>query len=762
MNVVGELIEDLKTRINLKKLDVEDLSSLRFFFGGFGDARHIYASLIDFHTQALKLSSSKQKYLKFTLVVNDIKPHTFAKLLIMFSALRSLSKYNLDQIGQDYEATKAAALVMYIFVSNVMPAYLGTELDQIIENLIKSDLLNESWSFIKIDEKSKEQTLRVLRQWSSKPPISTHRMIRLFNKNDFEKCGFDPEKDFSADSVMKSDLERKKQEIIDYIEKKIPDKEKSVEMMETIKNMPLTEFLPQNKPSESNRLKNTSEEKRLTDKLKYLLPPFIIQCKNEKKFSKKLQDPNDSDHEKLTEYVYNNWKPNVTILDYDWYLSTGDGSIALGWDFVGTCFELYGGKKKSNDKSKETCNNNNHPANPQGVFDWYAFYFIKVAKALDFLTQHLNALNIIGCIGDVYDSLSNLNLELKPNMSTTKHKFDRIYVSNIPDYTSIIHVFLECMPLLKTTETSYVKSTILMNTGLWADYAHYVYSGSLLQSLKQGEKLLNVAVFDGDIYCDQVWSHAVNEFKPCFSARNEVINWLSRVLLTFAYPAKRDDNSAIRETFSPNLTVFFRSIQYLIYLGYPKHWFQSYLTSVLENNLVTNAKCPIQSPNKCLPQDFRDDNLNKVDLSTILVELQTLSSVYAPLLEIGDIELKKNLDKICEYEICFKSFSPKMLFSMNMTVFNEVLGMLFEDSMCNSTEGLRYELISKNMKKKMFSVVKLYSENKTARFWMHIDDFESMTSKNNQWFVSLIRTDSWIRVSLPEKLTNAKKLRKFL
>ena len=420
---------------------------------------------------------------------------------------------------------------------------------------------------------------------------------------------------------------------------------------------------------------------------------------------------------------------------------------------------MYGGKIESNNNSKETVDNNSQPDNPQSIFDWFTFYFLKVAKALDFLTKTLNALNIIGCVGDVNDSLSSLNLESKRNVNTIKNKFDRIYMSNIPDYTSIIHVFLECMPLLKTTETSYVKSTILMNTGLWADYGHYVYSGSLLQSLKQGEKLLNVAVL-GDLYSDQVWSHAVKAFKPCFSVRNEVLNWLSRVLLTFAYPAQRDDNLPMREAFSPNLTVFFRSIQYLIYLGYPKHWFQAYLTSVLENNLVTNAKFPIQSPNKCLPEDFRDVNLKRVDLSTILMELQTLSSVYAPLLEIGDIQTQNKIDTLCEYEICLKSFSPNILFTK--TVFNEILGMLFEDSMCFSREDLRDELIRKNMKKKLFSVAKVSSKSKTARFWMHIDDFESMTSKNSQWYVSLIRTDSWTRVSLPEKLTNAKKMRKFL
>ena len=134
---------------------------------------------------------------------------------------------------------------------------------------------------------------------------------------------------------MKSELDSRKQNIINLIEENLPDEEKSAEMMEFIKKMPLAEFFHHAKASESdNLLKNTSEENELTDKLKYLLPPFIIQCDNEKKLSQKLQDQYDSDYEKLNEYVNKNWKQNVTVLDYDWYLATGDESIALGWDFV--------------------------------------------------------------------------------------------------------------------------------------------------------------------------------------------------------------------------------------------------------------------------------------------------------------------------------------------------------------------------------------------------------------------------------------------
>ena len=109
----------INLRINLCDLNEKELSSLRFFFGGFGDARHVFLTFIDIHRQVIELSNEKQKYLKFSLVVNDIKPHPLAKFLILIVALRKLSEFDYEQIGSNYEATKAAAVAMYVFIGNV-------------------------------------------------------------------------------------------------------------------------------------------------------------------------------------------------------------------------------------------------------------------------------------------------------------------------------------------------------------------------------------------------------------------------------------------------------------------------------------------------------------------------------------------------------------------------------------------------------------------------------------------------------------------
>jgi hypothetical protein len=135
------------------------------------------------------------------------------------------------------------------------------------------------------------------------------------------------------------------------------------------------------------------------------------------------------------------------MLDYDWHAINGDSHVELGWDIGDTLNKIYGEVMRKNDDKKLSCN---VPQNPRGIFDWYAFYFYEIAKSLKFLTVDTNSIEFDCRIADVNDVLSNLNLERKRKKQKKSdddngdgEKFNRIFLSNIPDYHSIIHVFTE-------------------------------------------------------------------------------------------------------------------------------------------------------------------------------------------------------------------------------------------------------------------------------------------------------------------------------
>ena len=147
---------------------------------GFGDARHIYSSLIDLHQQVELLSNDEKNKVQVSFVLNDIKPHPLAKLLIMINAFDKLANFEYDQIGSEYEATKAAALCVYLFVGHIMPFYLEQEVFKIINDLLTLQNISSRWSYLKINENSWQNVKIVLREWATTAPLTTSEIISLY------------------------------------------------------------------------------------------------------------------------------------------------------------------------------------------------------------------------------------------------------------------------------------------------------------------------------------------------------------------------------------------------------------------------------------------------------------------------------------------------------------------------------------------------------------------------------------------------------
>ena len=122
-----------------------------------------------------------------------------------------------------------------------------------------------------------------------------------------------------------------------------------------------------------------------------------------------------------------------------------------------------------------------------------------------------------------------------------------------------------------------------------------------MSSFEECRDLLNIRYVQGEIFGNEpIWTIANNgQFRPDVHKRQIVLDWLTRITLTFAYPPERDSRNPMRECYSPNLTALFRSVDYLINtLGYPVHWFRSFLLDVLANSLNTIETYPKHSPNR--------------------------------------------------------------------------------------------------------------------------------------------------------------------
>lgn len=100
------LHEDRSTALRLAELSAEEMRNVPLFFGGVGDARHVFVTLIDANKQirskdALEARERSRgegklwrKNLSISMVLNDLKPAVLARdalLLLMLCRLGALS-----------------------------------------------------------------------------------------------------------------------------------------------------------------------------------------------------------------------------------------------------------------------------------------------------------------------------------------------------------------------------------------------------------------------------------------------------------------------------------------------------------------------------------------------------------------------------------------------------------------------------------------------------------------------------------------------
>ena len=144
--------------------------------------------------------------------------------------------------------------------------------------------------------------------------------------------------------------------------------------------------------------------------------------------------------------------------------------------------------------------------------------------------------------------------------------------------------------------------------------------------------IVNYFLFHKKLGDDPLWRNSEENFEPSMKNRDELTNWMARILLNYSFPGLRSTFVQVKECYFPNMTIFFRTVKFLIELGYPKHWFLQLIEQIESNNLVTLATYPESSPNS-----FKiNKSPKKLNLTTILFEFNTIAAIYSPILNIGN------------------------------------------------------------------------------------------------------------------------------
>ena len=134
--------------IQLQELPKEDLANLAVLFGGVGDARHVFVTLVDAFRQWESLAGDKSKQFHLHLTLNDINPTVLARDILMLEALQRLGNvvdWNDCSNPQKKEAFQLATMLGYTFFGYVMPPSVYDMQMKLIDDLLAKDLASESY-----------------------------------------------------------------------------------------------------------------------------------------------------------------------------------------------------------------------------------------------------------------------------------------------------------------------------------------------------------------------------------------------------------------------------------------------------------------------------------------------------------------------------------------------------------------------------------------------------------------------------------------
>jgi hypothetical protein len=150
--------------------------SLSFFYGGIGDARHFYQQLHHLYiyhknreqnASPSSTSSTERVNGKFFFTVQDLKPHTMARNLVVFQLLQEYNTVDLriaDRRARKKEKLFLLTAIWYIFACDIMPKYIYERLEGTMLGLLRAGE-NFDIPWLRCDARTSSAIRIVFRSW---------------------------------------------------------------------------------------------------------------------------------------------------------------------------------------------------------------------------------------------------------------------------------------------------------------------------------------------------------------------------------------------------------------------------------------------------------------------------------------------------------------------------------------------------------------------------------------------------------------------
>ncbi|CEO97084.1 unnamed protein product (mitochondrion) [Plasmodiophora brassicae] len=754
--------EDTRSAMWLSKMDAQQLGDLSFFFGGVGDARHVFTTLMDVQRQMKAMTRDGEwpasdhpiwSELRVGVVLNDIAIPVLARNLIILYALWELGAFTIEQAQSLLDAVELAALIHFVYLSVTMPPYLHDRLMTVIDRLMSlTSSPQEVLPFVRMSTECWNEVKETLRFWRADPfVVSTEDMAHSFTPmaavGDL----------MSVPDKMNAFVEQHKRTLVDRFEPILsPD---MLAKFGTIveKDSFVKQIAASLAATPGAALAGCIPESTFISLTKGLWPPAVLAEQDHVigDVIAAMKDHRPGQMKELLEnvrqHIYRSWKPNVTLVSREW--NEHAGRCMFDHDpitIVANLFNVVWMKS---------------PKNPESLFEWSAHFFATVASSVRQLGTH-NCLVYEILPGDMNQAFGMVATESESRRSKgLPVAFDRIFLSNVPDYAGLLPVFIDTAPLLKRTPNSYINCGVMVASCMFHEYGEYACSATAIPSLRDCERYLGVALQSGSLMgFDPRWGHAGG--KPLLpydlddlATQEDLFEWIVRLVLMIAVPPKRDSGMAVREHYPLNLSYVFRTFERLIAIGYPRHWIASNLTRLLENRVVTDTQPLSCSTNR------KNGKPARIAMDCFQMELRALAALWQPVLRLAVKHPLPALADIRRFVLRDVQYidSPKRSGGCPTA---SIMGVLFEPPSSSQrssssiasrrmfvVEPIARELLtSASSRVHVVSALQFDSDANEFAVWLSRDDLAEM--KAHRYTVRLFQTDCWTAVSSPQPVAD--------
>ncbi|KAJ7173293.1 hypothetical protein C8R46DRAFT_945999 [Mycena filopes] len=582
------------------------LSELSFLFGGVGDARNVYATLVGAHRAYKALPQDKRSAMRVHLTLLDIHPSALARDLVVLTLLNDCMTAGVSSTT----VAEIKATLMYTYAGAVMPPYAHARQQKTIKSLMEQLAADPprlpAWLQVNADAIPALQAS--LSYWVTNTTKTARGMLAMFKPDGdpslvqmLRMPGLTP----GYRALLQAKVDRPLRQINQAIDAFGPNEARALgfhdpawsdervmrelrERRQQIVDMMLEDHLSGNGPP---RLNGEAVWFKATHAL---LPPKELWGKHPE-IEHWQQNRNgrpypDELKRQLKATVENTWKPNMTFFDREYsevsnrslpqcrgYPDVHSDGMALPRLFY--AFNSRFGIDRGGDL----------PPDAESPVYTHTMRFFQ--GAMDAMKALEGSIKIEIIYGGLMEEVAKMSLGTDSNRPAKfPRKFTRAYLSNVPDYThGVLNTAVFVVPCLQDQPGSAVASNSLLNSSIWKNDDEFNHTYSLLHP-QDIPKFLGCETIrmDGIMGIVSLGTKTLPRPVGELATRLELIRWLTRVFLYICIPGT-SGMQQVRVRMPNNLVAFVRLLVHLHAVGYPGHWLAEFLQTILSDSLVTDV-----------------------------------------------------------------------------------------------------------------------------------------------------------------------------